>query len=151
MGKKTKYRGLVFRSKLEAKWAVFFDALSIPWKYEPEWFRLPDGRRYLPDFHILAPFDEGLPEPFYVEVKSLSDFSTKINCLPELGHDVLTLIGPPMLRPFSCFRDSVHGYAHMLVGGLFSTRPDVDNSTQRILRRELKPALDAVKAFRFDN
>ena len=83
IGKKTKYKDLVFRSKLEAKWAVFFDALSIPWKYEPEWFRLPDGRRYLPDFQIHVPFNEGPTEFFYVEVKSLSDFSTKINLLPE--------------------------------------------------------------------
>lgn len=48
----TKYRGYNFRSRLEARWAVFFDELDIEWQYEPEGFELPDGTRYLPDFHI---------------------------------------------------------------------------------------------------
>lgn len=45
----TRYKGYRFRSRLEARWAVFFDALSIGWKYEPQGFRI-DGRSYLPDF-----------------------------------------------------------------------------------------------------
>ena len=32
----TKYAGIQFRSRLEARWAVFFDALKIKWEYEPE-------------------------------------------------------------------------------------------------------------------
>jgi len=36
----TKYRGCRFRSRLEARWAVFFDALGIKWWYEPEGFAL---------------------------------------------------------------------------------------------------------------
>ncbi len=41
-----------FRSRLEARWAVFFDQLAIAWVYEPEGYVLSDGRRYLPDFHL---------------------------------------------------------------------------------------------------
>lgn len=48
----TVYRGCRFRSRLEARWAVFFDAMGIPWDYEPEGFELPDGTRYLPDFYL---------------------------------------------------------------------------------------------------
>lgn len=48
----TYYKGYHFRSRLEARWAVFFDALGIEWEYEPEGFRLPSGRMYLPDFRI---------------------------------------------------------------------------------------------------
>jgi hypothetical protein len=45
----TSYAGCRFRSRLEARWAVFFDAMGIEWRYEPEGFRI--GRRnYLPDF-----------------------------------------------------------------------------------------------------
>lgn len=47
----TRYRGHHFRSRLEARWAVFFDALMIPWEYEPEGFDL-DGEFYLPDFRL---------------------------------------------------------------------------------------------------
>lgn len=47
----TEYRGYKFRSRLEARWAVFFDRMRYDWTYEPEGFELPSGR-YLPDFFI---------------------------------------------------------------------------------------------------
>ncbi|HUW15144.1 MAG TPA: hypothetical protein VM537_35835 [Anaerolineae bacterium] len=47
----TRYHGARFRSRLEARWAVFFDALDIPWEYEKEGYRLPSGL-YLPDFWL---------------------------------------------------------------------------------------------------
>ena len=34
----TFYKGYHFRSRLEARWAVFFETLGIPWKYEVEGF-----------------------------------------------------------------------------------------------------------------
>ncbi len=46
----TEYKGYLFRSRLEARWAVFFDALGAKWEYEPEGFDLGDGIMYLPDF-----------------------------------------------------------------------------------------------------
>lgn len=51
----TRYKGYRFRSRLEARWAVFFDALGLRWEYEPEGFELPGGVRYLPDFRVHAP------------------------------------------------------------------------------------------------
>lgn len=47
----TRFRGHRFRSRLEARWAVFFDALAIRWVYEIEGFDL-DGTWYLPDFWL---------------------------------------------------------------------------------------------------
>ncbi len=38
----TLYRGYRFRSRLEARWAVFFDTAWIPWRYEQEGFDLSD-------------------------------------------------------------------------------------------------------------
>jgi len=46
----TKYRGHLFRSRQEARWAVCLDYLVIPWRYEFEGFRFDNGRQYLPDF-----------------------------------------------------------------------------------------------------
>ncbi len=43
----TTYRGIRFRSRLEARWAAFFDRLGWPWQYEP--FDLPG---YIPDFVV---------------------------------------------------------------------------------------------------
>jgi hypothetical protein len=48
----TYYNGYKFRSRLEARWAVFFDSLKIPYLYEPEGFELKNGTRYLPDFYL---------------------------------------------------------------------------------------------------
>lgn len=47
----TEYRGFRFRSRLEARWAVFFDGAGVAWDYEPQGFELPNGR-YLPDFRL---------------------------------------------------------------------------------------------------
>jgi hypothetical protein len=58
----TVYNGHKFRSRLEARWAVFFDAAKIRYEYEPEGFINSDGERYLPDFY-LPDFET------YVEVK----------------------------------------------------------------------------------
>lgn len=46
------YKGVQMRSTLEGRWAVFFDALGIPWEYEPKRFYLSGDRSYLPDFRL---------------------------------------------------------------------------------------------------
>lgn len=45
----TRYKGYRFRSRLEARWAVYFDAMNIEWRYEHDGYDLPTGY-YLPDF-----------------------------------------------------------------------------------------------------
>ena len=54
----TKYAGIVFRSRLEARWAITFDSLGWPWKYEPI-----DLAGYISDFVL------GFERPLLVEVK----------------------------------------------------------------------------------
>ena len=69
----TEYNGYRFRSRLEARWAVFFDALGVDYEYEPEGFELPDGRWYLPDFRVRCYGTRGNigenPFDLYIEVK----------------------------------------------------------------------------------
>jgi nucleoside 2-deoxyribosyltransferase len=48
----TEYAGYRFRSRLEARWALYFDLCKIRWAYESEGFTLSDGQRYLPDFWL---------------------------------------------------------------------------------------------------
>jgi hypothetical protein len=61
----TAYNGCLFRSRLEARWAVFFDTLGVKYEYEKEGFDLGkeeirmdvhryvlDDTRYLPDFWL---------------------------------------------------------------------------------------------------
>lgn len=60
----TRAYGHHFRSRLEARWAVFFDNLGFRWEYEPEGFDI-DGEAYLPDFRVWTP--QG--EPIWYEIK----------------------------------------------------------------------------------
>ena len=82
----TEYKGYRFRSRLEARWAVFFDACGVDWEYEPEGFDLGGGLHYLPDFllHGVAGRDGG---DLYVEVKGqMTDYDArKINRFASLG------------------------------------------------------------------
>lgn len=48
----TAYKGYRFRSRLEARWAVFFDALGVKWEYEKEGYDLGEAGWYLPDFWL---------------------------------------------------------------------------------------------------
>lgn len=36
----TRYAGCRFRSRLEARWAVFFDTVGVRWEYEPQGFHI---------------------------------------------------------------------------------------------------------------
>jgi len=36
----TEYRGTIYRSKLEARWCVFFDTLGVKYEYEPQHYDL---------------------------------------------------------------------------------------------------------------
>ena len=47
----TTYAGCRVRSRLEARWAVFFDTLGIEWQYESQGYTA-DGYSYLPDFWL---------------------------------------------------------------------------------------------------
>ena len=55
----TKYAGVAFRSRLEARWAAFFDLVGWAWQYEPS-----DDAGWVPDFMLV---ESSIP----VEVKPL--------------------------------------------------------------------------------
>lgn len=60
----TRYKGYLFRSRLEARWAVFFDRLGLDWEYEKEGFYI-ENVMYLPDFYVIGEHGDG----WFVEVK----------------------------------------------------------------------------------
>lgn len=94
----THYNGYLFRSRTEARWAVYFDTIGIKYEYEKEGYDLGELGWYLPDFW--------LPEyKMFVEVKGemfTQDEHDKCACLcaniPDSGF--LLLIGPPDLKPY---------------------------------------------------
>lgn len=94
----TRYKGRLFRSRLEARYAVLFDALAIPaWEYEPEGFILDSGLRYLPDFWL--PIDGEPGSGYWIEVKPVPPAGAEVQKLEglvlESGHEGWFLIGQP--------------------------------------------------------
>ena len=96
----TMYKGILFRSRLEAKWASFFDKVNWKWQYEPCDF---DG--WIPDFALYG--DNGTAA--YVEVKPtvvmLDDIANEIDnsgCVDEV-----ILLGETCPLPKCNFDDGV--------------------------------------------
>jgi len=58
----TRYKGVNFRSRLEARWAAFFDLMQWQWHYEPI-----DMQGWIPDFIMGSDLNTGL----LVEVKPI--------------------------------------------------------------------------------
>jgi hypothetical protein len=91
----TWYSGVLFRSRLEARWAIFFDQLRIDWEYEPEAYRLSDGRSYLPDFR-LPKFNGGI----FAEVKpDDDDFDKALRFANDTTETIWLCEGPPRAGP----------------------------------------------------
>lgn len=86
----TAYKGYRFRSRLEARWAVFFDALGIPWEYEAEGFNTSAGP-YLPDFRIFGNLFAEVKPPA-VEKHEPKRWQTFVE---ETGHSLVLLVDVP--------------------------------------------------------
>jgi len=88
----TIYQGYRFRSRLEARWAVFFDALRVPWEYEKEGFNLGDTW-YLPDFYfpVWQAWGEVKPTIFTQEEYAKTQ---------QLPHTCLLLAGVPAVQTY---------------------------------------------------
>ncbi len=100
----TRYKGYRFRSRLEARYAVLFDALEVEWEYEPEGFDLGNEKRYLPDFFIRFPAGSHQREKwpgagYWVEIKALTPTSTECERLSLLcaqtNHNGNVFFGAP--------------------------------------------------------
>lgn len=93
----TIYRGITFRSKLEAKWAVFFDALNWDWIYEHQYFKLSCGN-YLPDFYFpdFNTYAEVKPD----ELTSLESLKCAELSFNLIDVPVILLVGIPTFRSY---------------------------------------------------
>ena len=104
----TTYQGYKFRSRLEARWAVFFDALGLKWEYEPEGFDLGGAGWYLPDF-LLPDMDGG--NGMWVEVKpeGSTEFLKIKTLARHAGRMGLFLDGVPAPRTYQTFNHKTDG------------------------------------------
>lgn len=106
----TKYKGYKFRSRLEARWAIFFDALNLKWDYEIEGYNL--GIKYgcyLPDFYLsqVDSFCEVKPEGIY----KLSQIKDKYYDFTRITkRNIILLMGVPRARFYPIWMYSEDGY-----------------------------------------
>jgi hypothetical protein len=102
----TRYAGVFFRSRTEARWAVFWDRLGIGWEYEPERFELPNGQIYIPDFRICCGEDSTLveikppPSPDFEKAKLLAVPMVLLEGPPGYAPVTLQLVGGESGIPF---------------------------------------------------
>jgi|SRR5665647_525543 len=96
----THYSGYRFRSRLEARWAVYFDTMGIKYEYEKEGYNLGDSGCYLPDFW--------LPDVnIWAEVKPIAFSGKETKKLKELSMKTLfpsvQLVGVPDVKAYDGF------------------------------------------------
>ena len=95
----TQYGKQKFRSRLEAKWALFFDLMKIDWVYEPEQYKLGENGDiwYTPDFWLpnYGVFAEAKPKDFgnYEKYKCAL-------LAEEIKHSCLLLSGSPNFQSY---------------------------------------------------
>ena len=111
----TEYNGYRFRSRLEARWAVFFDVLGIEYQYEPEGFD-SDGAWYLPDFWLNHHIEIVVPsDGFWVEIKPRKASKKEVNKLLAVcsgtGHNGLILQGQPYYEEYTITLIQITGSA----------------------------------------
>ena len=91
----TTYGGVSFRSRIEARWAVFFDSLAIAYEYEPiceevgtDYITL----NYLPDFYLEK-------QDIFIEVKPSEPFDLERRKAAYWCKDIQDIIVLFNLRP----------------------------------------------------
>lgn len=172
----TRYKGYRFRSRLEARWAVYFDSMGLKWEYEPESFKLSDGSVYLPDFY----FPDGWGEPDdwwycnYAEVKpAIPDIGTGFTAEIEKslskyklfslqsGIECVLLDGPPRAIAYYCYKkvkvlNNTPGWTSQrfcydrklnTINMLYASRYDNERQAEKVSL--LKNAIHAARSARF--
>ena len=137
----TTYAGVEFRSRLESRWAAFFDLCGWEWRYESDLFP-----RWLVDFTIFVERVEIL-----VEVKPIAWLGSEADWFAELDHPKIRKIrSTPRLTlalgnyPISGW-NSDHGNPAI---GVFQRRDENPSRRAAHLRRQYRGEIDLFEAGR---
>lgn len=121
---KVRYNGIQYRSKLEARWAIFFTHYGLKFEYEPQTFRLKSGL-YCPDFYLpdlkcyaeIKPIILDITEGYH----KFTFFESTVYLKPkeyqkiiEFEESIVLICGLPLERNFILFNtvdlDAWHGF-----------------------------------------
>lgn len=138
--KPTKYLGVQFKSKLEARWAVFLEShfLVNDWRYEPKTYTLREGKwEYTPDFYVNAGGRE-----LFLEIKPTEPTPEYLSVLMQFAHHAL--VHPLVI----CVGDMYKGRP---VPTLHFTRTaEACKLTECVHFADCEEALSRARNFRFD-
>jgi len=86
----TEYKNYRFRSRSEARWAIYFDAIGVKWRYEVGGYELGIDSNYLPDFYFpeYDAFGEVKPDNFEKDPRH-------DRFVLASGKSLLLFVGPP--------------------------------------------------------
>ena len=108
----TKYAGHTFRSRLEARWAAFFDVCKWDWEYEPV-----DLNGWIPDFRLTSRAPQGNDfhgTSVFVEVKPITKFcQATVNKIQHASKESknsgeVLLLGEGLLEGYESYRYGVN-------------------------------------------
>jgi len=89
----SRFNGIEYRSRTEARWAGFFTKLGVPFAYEWDWFKTPEGG-YLPDFYLWP----GRSCSSWLEIKGPEpierDYVRARHVMSQTGRPLRFLVGP---------------------------------------------------------
>ena len=94
----TKYDGIEYRSRLEARWASFMKSLKWDFTYEPF-----DGDRYIPDFIIHGDM------PLFIEVKPAMTVREYMEPCDKIEHGLAAFNHDVLIVGATPFVDYLHG------------------------------------------
>jgi hypothetical protein len=86
--KPTKYRGVLYESRLEARWAILFDNSPnvVHFEYHPTtWKTRKQGWKYTPDFGITYCIADRKPAQLFLEIKPVFPTADYISFLIEVS------------------------------------------------------------------
>lgn len=120
----TQYKNYKFRSRLEARWAVWLDAMGVDWTYEPQGYDL-DGELYLPDFFLRFKsgerFEQGVPPycGYWLEIKPgpLTEREELLlaKLATETKHRAYAFAGDPWPGEFMFYHTQTHPNGRVLM------------------------------------
>ncbi len=160
--KPTTYNGITFRSRLEARWAVYFDCIGIKYEYEMERFDFNDGTSYLPDFYLpqVKMWAEVKPIEFDKNAEDLVDklvWQTESECLKLVGSpqpkSYESICYDPMPYKEFCSPHLVHRYYiltnhYLFDESRFYSTPGYDDEAENF-DDVMKSVNEAKNAFKF--
>ncbi len=108
----TRYAGHLFRSRLEARWAAFFDLVGLQWEYEPF-----DAAGYIPDFLVQGGSLQ--QPPILIEVKPFLPGSAELRAEADRCFARTVGVMPIPLLAVGCALDfDKDGWGNTLAGAM---------------------------------